>query len=72
MLNTPFKDKKASEEMTKLWTQIFAVAMQQNLPILKTTIYLNDHFSSYYKLYTTEVEVFERIFDELGIQYKYN
>lgn len=70
MLNTPFheKNEETVKDMTKLWSQIFAVAMQQNIGILKTTIFLNDHFEDLYNSYS-ERDVFMRCFEELGILY---
>jgi hypothetical protein len=74
MLNTPFKegDADTQKEMTKLWTQIFAVCMNQNLPMVKTIVWLNENFEDIYWKSDTEVQVYEKIFDELGVLYKYN
>ena len=69
MLNTPFKNKSKEKEMTKLYSQIFAVLMGQNKPILSSVIWLNDNFEDLYYTFDTEVEVYEYVFQQLEVQY---
>ena len=74
MLNTPFDpnwDKETRKEMTKLWASIFAVAMEQNLPMLKTIIWMNDNFEDIYSKAETDTEVWQKCFDSLGILWTY-
>ena len=72
MLNTEFKnwDKETQQQMTKLWTQVFAVGMEQNLGILSPVVWLNDNFELIYKEKETEQDVWMECFDELGIKYQ--
>lgn len=72
MMNTKFieKDPKKVEKMTKLWAQIFAVCIAQaGLPLLQTIIHMNENFERIYKASYTDTEVYEIIFDNLGVQY---
>lgn len=74
MMNTKFKEtnKKKVFEMTQLYSQIFAVCMQANKPILQTIIYLNENFERIYVGSGTDVEVYEYIFDKLDVKYSIN
>lgn len=71
MMNTPFRetDKDRNQQMTILYAQIFAVAMQAGKPMLQSIIWLNENFEKVYETSETDVQIYEYIFDELGIQY---
>lgn len=72
MLNTPFKSKENTKEMLKLYTQIFAVLMQTGHPLIQTTIWLNENFEELYLMSSTEVEVYEAIFEHFNVRYTKN
>lgn len=71
MMNTRFKeqDPQKIKEMTRLYSQIFAVLMNTGKPLIQTIIWLNDNFEDVYKTSETDVRVYEYIFDELGVNY---
>ncbi len=71
MMNTPFKETNREKNllMTKLYSQIFAVLIQSGKPIIQTIIYLNENFEKIYISAETDVEVYETIFDNLGVKY---
>ena len=73
MLNTPFytTDPEQKKAMTDLWTAVFAISMQQNLPLVQTMLYLNENFENYYNKFSQD-ETLKRLVDELGVEYKYN
>ena len=73
MMNTRFasKDEEKIEKMTRLWAQLFAVMMKVDKPLLQSIVYLNDNFEEIYMSANEEKEVYEYIFDEVGIIYKY-
>lgn len=71
MMNTKFReeDKETVEKMTKLYSQIFAVLMNVNKPILSTVVYLNENFERIYQKSPTEVDVYTEIFKVLDVSY---
>jgi len=71
MFNTPFieTDKETVYSMTKLYSQIIAVCFQSGTPVLKTILWMNENFEKIYLNASTDVEVYEKIFNTLGVKF---
>jgi hypothetical protein len=60
------------QEMSRLYSQIFAVLITNNLPYLASIVWMNspDGFQKIYMESNTGEEVYKKIFDHFEIQYK--
>lgn len=74
MMNIPFKeiDKEKNSKMTKLYHQIFTILLSHGEPMLSTIIYMNENFEKIYHSVSSDIEVYEIIFNNFGIKYSIN
>ncbi len=70
--HTPFSmyNQDIQEEMSRLYSQIFAVLITSGLPYLTTIIWFNDNFEKIYMSANTGEEIYKQIFDHFKIEYK--
>jgi len=67
--HTPFTmfNKDVQEEMSRLYSQIFAVLVTEGRPYMTSIIWMNDNFQELYMNASTGEEVYTKIFEHFNI-----
>ncbi len=70
--HTPFSmyNPNIQEEMSRLYSQIFAVLITSEMDYITTIIWMNENFEKIYMDSKTGEDVYKQIFEHFEIKYK--